>query len=154
MRSKNVVAVIVAASVFAAVAIVAAVFAIPSVVNPAGSSDQRAVRAWLRENSDSGKWQEVKWYPTRIYPSGTTVGGEGKQWRGSIRVARLKRRESTALGTAVIDNDFVIVNGKVELVTASDTDVYTPQEQAKDKRQQEQMWNDGDPFRANSKATR
>ena len=92
----------------------------PVVPVPAADSDLEAVRAYLRENTNSGKWEEVRWWPARPEPSGDpddprwrdVTWWKPKQEPSMKRVCRLKYREHNGLGSVLHDKVFDIKNGK------------------------------------------
>jgi hypothetical protein len=81
---------------------------VPGLVDP----DLAAVRAYLKENSPTGKWEELKWWPGREEDWGPS-GKAGPRPRINFRcrICRLKYREG---GCRVIDQIFIIRDGKAE----------------------------------------
>ncbi|MCC7424826.1 MAG: hypothetical protein IT428_31530 [Planctomycetaceae bacterium] len=41
--------------------------------------EREKVRAWLKENTDSGKWEEVKWWPVKALDENDTSGLDAKK---------------------------------------------------------------------------
>ncbi len=82
--------------------------------------DLAAVRAWLKENTDTGHWEEVKWWPGRPYKSRLNwddvdlIGDPNFKPKPArfemIRLCRLRYRE----GGSIHDQIFEIRNGKAE----------------------------------------
>ena len=74
---------------------------ITSVASSVTDPDLAAVRQYLRENTPTGKWEEIRWWPAR------KVGGGSKYW-SEHRICRLKfRTENPFGGRAVMDQVFI-----------------------------------------------
>lgn len=70
---------------------------------PKESPEQKAVRAYLKENLPTGKWEEIRWWPTL---PGTAVAPD---WTG--KVIRLKyRAENRFGGMSVYDHVYTFSN--------------------------------------------
>lgn len=77
------------------------------------------VRNWLRENTHSGEWEEVRWWPVRDVKT---------QFDGVVHAARLKFRTQFALGKRLNDDVFVFDDrGRLDWSHASTT---SPRENA------------------------
>ncbi len=73
---------------------------------PKESPEQKAVRAYLKENLPTGKWEEIKWWS--VLP-GTAIS---KSQKGTV--IRLKyRAENQFGGQSVYDHVYVLVDGKL-----------------------------------------
>lgn len=82
---------------------------------PVSDADLSAVREWLRENTDSGEWEEVRWWPARQVEI-----HNGRDY-GTRRVARIKYRTSgLGGGSVLIDRYFEMKDGRV--IAASETE--------------------------------
>jgi hypothetical protein len=77
------------------------------VSSPAVDPDLAAVRAYLKENTNTGKWEEVRWWPAR-------EGRKTLQTKDRASVCRLKYRETGPFGKSLSDQIFTIENGKAE----------------------------------------
>ena len=96
-----------------------------------GSPEQRAVRAWLKENLPDGEWEEVRWWPAKnlwtdkeareIYRKRVQDYAEypgiysDKPVFENPRLIRLKYRYRNMLGgPGIADEVFEIVDGRAE----------------------------------------
>lgn len=52
----------------------------------ADHKEREMVRDWLRENTDSGKWEEVKWWPVKVVKPGTVLGLQMEEEEPFVRV--------------------------------------------------------------------
>jgi hypothetical protein len=68
---------------------------------PKESTEQRAVRAYLKENLPSGKWEEIKWWPAK------RLTDDGKPSNLAIRLKY--RTQNEAGGMSVYDDVFEFV---------------------------------------------
>lgn len=67
---------------------------------PKESPEQKAIRAYLKENLPTGKWEEVRWWPATALKS--------PDWKGWVAV-RLKYRTANKFGaTELYDDVFTI----------------------------------------------
>ncbi|MCC7422532.1 MAG: hypothetical protein IT428_19810 [Planctomycetaceae bacterium] len=77
------------ASVVAVIGIVAiAALARPAIEYATQTPEQQAVRAWLSENSATGKWEEVRWWDAVEHPEGG-------------RLVKLKFRHASRSGPSI-----------------------------------------------------
>lgn len=74
---------------------------------PKESPEQKAVRAYLKENLPTGKWEEIKWWGVKTL---IVNGGE----RGPNAVRLKFRAENQVGGMSVYDDVFVFRKDKVE----------------------------------------
>jgi len=91
-------------------AIVAAAVLSPTLAaqdKPKESPEQKAVRAYLKENLPTGKWEEIKWWGVKTL---IVNGGE----RGPNAVRLKFRAENQVGGMSVYDDVFVFRKDKVE----------------------------------------
>lgn len=77
-----------------------AVVAKPSITPGVFSKDKHldVVRSWLRENTNSGQWEEVRWWPVRDVKT---------RLDGVVHAGRLKYRTEAGIGKRLIDDVFV-----------------------------------------------
>ena len=71
--------------------------------------DLAAVRLYLRDNLDSGQWEEIRWWPKRAVPKLPEIPAVTRYWVGE-KVCRLKFRTKQRIQTLV----FTIENGKAK----------------------------------------
>jgi hypothetical protein len=69
--------------------------------------EREAVRMWLRENLDSGKWEEVKWYKPIHYGDSDRIASTFGLRPGEIEI-KLKYRELTRDGGTLRSTVFTI----------------------------------------------
>lgn len=68
---------------------------------PKETAEQKAVRAYLKDNLPTGKWEEIKWWPTTQL---IVNGGE----KGPLAVRLKFRAENNVGGMSVYDDVFVM----------------------------------------------
>ena len=77
---------------------------------PKETAEQKAVRAYLKENLPSGKFEEIRWWPTK---PATAIAPD---WSGTV--VRLKyRTNNESGGQSVYDHVFTLNGGKIRAHT-------------------------------------
>ena len=76
-----------------------------------GSTEQEAVRAWLRENTNDGTWEEVHWEKKR------SIDNPGSFW-----VDLKYRAKGSAGATVLYYRSFLVAGGKIVYASESAND--------------------------------
>lgn len=74
--------------------------------NDPDHAEREKVRAWLRENTPTGEWEEIRWWDAVDVPRG----------QGKIhRMVRVKYRTENESGGMSVKDDFFILTGQVQV---------------------------------------
>lgn len=84
----------------------------PAADKPKESPEQKAVRAYLKENLPTGKWEEIKWWPTL---PGTAIASD---WGGTV--TRLKYRAANQFGGMAVYDHVYTFNSKGKMTVHGD----------------------------------